>query len=69
MPLCFIPPLREVSTAQLSEGIGSPWRAGIITMVRIDPDETRLDLRRDPVSSREVARPDTRAKPILACVG
>ena len=35
-------------------------------MVRVDPDEACLNLRRNPVSPREVARPDTRAKPILA---
>lgn len=46
--------------------IVSPGRARIVTVVRIDPDKTCLNLRRNPVGPRKVTRPDTRAKPVLA---
>src|SRR5690349_14775037 len=47
----------------------APGTAGVVAVVRVDPDDARLDLLRDAKGAREIARPKRRAEPKLAVVG
>ena len=71
IPLSFMPPLANGSELMClrRDGIYIPWRAWIISVVRVDPNQPCLNLSRKAMSAREVLCPQRRAEAILAGVG